>query len=75
MDLRYEPNGIYKPWASVDATSRFPCCWGTLAEAFAKLADSIYFQTPDKTTLFINLFEASVCPSLCVILDVLVVPP
>lgn len=55
----YEPNGIYKPWASVDYTSKFPCCWGTLAEAFAKLGDSIYFQTPDKSTLFINLFESS----------------
>ena len=33
--------------------------WGTLAESFAKLADSIYFQSPDRSTLFVNLFESS----------------
>ena len=36
----YEPNGIYKPWGSA-TDGGFPCCWGTLAESFAKLADSI----------------------------------
>ena len=30
--------GITKPWGnSVDGG--FPCCWGTLSETFAKLAD------------------------------------
>ena len=55
----YEPTGIYKPWAGVDPHTRFPCCWGTLAESYAKLADSIYFHSPDNTTIFINLFESS----------------
>ena len=50
---------LHKPWASVDATSRFPCCWGTLAEQFAKLGDSIYFRSPNNETVFVNLFEPS----------------
>jgi uncharacterized protein len=54
----YEPSGIYKPWASA-TDGGFPCCWGTLAESFAKLSDSIYFRSPDGITLFINLFESS----------------
>lgn len=49
-----------KPFAPVGAdNNKFPCCWGTLAEQFAKLQDSIYFKTPDNTTLFVNMFESS----------------
>ena len=56
--LPFGDQGLTKPFWSA-SRSNFPCCWGTLAEAFAKLADSIYFRTPDNTTLFVNLFESS----------------
>eukprot|EP01046_Picozoa_sp_COSAG06_P058947 COSAG06_NODE_12023_length_1433_cov_11.479112_1_plen_199_part_00 len=56
--LPFGDQGLTKPfWSSTD--SAFPCCWGTLAEAFSKLADSIYFRSPDNNTLFVNLFESS----------------
>jgi DUF1680 family protein len=56
--LPFGDQGLTKPfWSSTD--SAFPCCWGTLAEAFSKLADSIYFRSPDNSTLFVNLFESS----------------
>jgi hypothetical protein len=54
----YEPTGIYKPWASA-TEGGFPCCWGTLAESFSKLGDSIYFKSPGGAILFVNLFESS----------------
>jgi len=46
-----------KPWGS--SITGFPCCWGTLSETFAKLADSIYFSSYDNTTLYISLFASS----------------
>ena len=46
-----------KPWGA--SNDGFPCCWGTLAETFSKLTDSIYFQTPDASTLFVNQFVSS----------------
>ena len=48
-----------KPWG--DATRSFPCCWGTLSEQLAKLADSIYFQSAPGAppALYVNLFVAS----------------
>ena len=34
-------------------------CWGTLTEQLGKLTDSVYVQSLDKQTLFINLFASS----------------
>lgn len=48
---------VTKPWGKSDYG--FPCCWGTLSESFAKLGDSIYFASPDASTLFVNLFASS----------------
>jgi len=49
--------GIHKGWGW--SNHGFPCCWGTLSEQFSKMADSIYFQSPDHTTIFINQFISS----------------
>ena len=49
--------GMRKPWGM--SNSSFPCCWGTLTEQFSKLADSIYFASPDQTTVFVNQFVSS----------------
>lgn len=52
---------VTKPWGS-GINSGFPCCWGTLSETFAKLQDSIYFQSPPGAatpTLYVHLFVAS----------------
>ena len=53
--------GMTKPWGN--SQRDFPCCWGTLSEQLAKLADSIYFQSPlglhDPPALYVNLFVAS----------------
>lgn len=49
--------GMHKPWGISNAS--FPCCWGTLTEQFSKLADSIYFASPDQTTIFVNQFVSS----------------
>jgi hypothetical protein len=46
-----------KPWGK--SNSSFPCCWGTLTEQFSKLSDSIYFASPDQSTIFINQFVSS----------------
>ncbi len=37
----------------------FWCCSGSMAEAFAKLGDSIYFRDTDGAGLYVNLFVAS----------------
>ena len=37
----------------------FWCCSGSMAEAFAKLGDSIYFRDADGAGLYVNLFVAS----------------
>jgi len=47
----------HKPWAKSNAG--FPCCWGTLTEQFSKLTDSIYFASPDQTTIFVQQFVSS----------------
>eukprot|EP01004_Peranema_trichophorum_P003699 NODE_2671_length_1522_cov_45.386705_g2301_i0.p1 GENE.NODE_2671_length_1522_cov_45.386705_g2301_i0~~NODE_2671_length_1522_cov_45.386705_g2301_i0.p1 ORF type:complete len:472 (-),score=81.05 NODE_2671_length_1522_cov_45.386705_g2301_i0:105-1367(-) len=49
--------GIRKPWGK--SNQDFPCCWGTLSESFAKLADSIYFRSPDNSVVYINQFVSS----------------
>lgn len=46
-----------KPWGM--SNHSFPCCWGTLTEQFSKLSDSIYFASPDHSTIFINQFMSS----------------
>lgn len=51
--------GETKPWGLAAGSSSFPCCWGTLSETFAKLADSLYFRSPDNSTLFVNMFASS----------------
>jgi DUF1680 family protein len=56
--LPFGDQGLTKPFWSA-SEGNFPCCWGTLSEAYAKLADSIFFRSPDNTTLFVNLFEPS----------------
>jgi hypothetical protein len=52
--------GLRKPWGLAGPSGHFPCCWGTLSEQFAKLADSIYYRSPDNSTLFVNVFASSV---------------
>ena len=47
----------HKPWGL--SNDSFPCCWGTLAETFSKLTDSIYFQMPDSSGLFVNQYVSS----------------
>ena len=37
----------------------FWCCTGSMAEAFAKLGDSIYFRDLDESGLYVNLFAPS----------------
>ena len=49
--------GSRKPWGV--SNDGFPCCWGTLSETYSKLTDSIYFQSPDSNTLFVNQFVSS----------------
>ena len=49
--------GMYKPWG--ESNQGFPCCWGTLTEQFSKLSDSIYFASPDHSTIFVNQFMPS----------------
>ena len=49
--------GLTRPLASADAW--LACCWGTLSETFAKLSDSVFWQSGDSQTLFVNLFVAS----------------
>jgi DUF1680 family protein len=39
--------------------SGFTCCNGTALESNTKLQDSIYFQSADHQTLFVNLFIPS----------------
>lgn len=52
-----------KAWGKSDFG--FPCCWGTLSESFAKLSDSIYFQSPEDKlrpegdALYVNQFVSS----------------
>jgi len=46
--------GLTKPWGA--SNSYLPCCWGTLSETFAKLSDSIFWESADASTLFVNLF-------------------
>jgi DUF1680 family protein len=41
-----------KPWGK--SNMGFPCCWGTLTEQFSKLTDSIYFSSPDHSTIFVQ---------------------
>ena len=48
---------MHKPWG--ESNQGFPCCWGTLTEQFSKLSDSIYFASPDHSTIFINQFMSS----------------
>ena len=48
---------LTKPWGA--SNTDLPCCWGTLSETFAKLSDSIFWQSPDGDSLFINLFVPS----------------
>lgn len=43
---------VKKPWGKSDFG--FPCCWGTLSESFAKLADSIFFHAD--STFYVNQF-------------------
>jgi hypothetical protein len=50
-------SGLTKPWGP--SNDGFPCCWGTLSETFSKLADSIFFESSDGYTLFVNLFASS----------------
>jgi len=48
---------MHKPWGS--SNQSFPCCWGSLTEQFSKLSDSIYFASPDHSTIFVNQFMSS----------------
>lgn len=50
-------SGLKKPWGW--SNESFPCCWGTLTEQYSKLPDSIYFQSADHATLYVNLFVSS----------------
>lgn len=43
----------------VQSNDGFPCCWGTLTEQFSKFSDSIYFQSPDYKTIYVNQFIGS----------------
>jgi DUF1680 family protein len=45
---------VAKPWAAGDV--KMPCCWGTLSETFARLSDSVFWESPNAGTLFVNLF-------------------
>jgi len=46
-----------KPWGKSDYG--FPCCWGTLSETFAKLSDTLYFESTDNSTLYVAQFVNS----------------
>jgi len=49
--------GVTKAWGY--SNFGFRCCWGSLSEQFSKLGDSIYFQSPDSSKLYVNLFASS----------------
>lgn len=49
--------GLSKPWGSSD--QGLPCCWGTLSETFAKIGDSVFFESADTQTLFVGLFASA----------------
>lgn len=52
---------VQKAWGD-GVEGGFPCCWGTLSETFAKLQDSIYFQSPPGTatpSLYVHLYVPS----------------
>eukprot|EP00854_Cymbomonas_tetramitiformis_P028201 gene28201-34913_t len=49
--------GVTKLWGRSDFS--FPCCWGTLSEQFSKLADSIFFQSADHSTVYVNQFVSA----------------
>jgi hypothetical protein len=49
--------GLTRPFGS--AATWLACCWGSLSETFSKLSDSVYWQSADGDTLFVNLFVAS----------------
>lgn len=52
-----EGGGVTKAWGY--SNFGFRCCWGSLSEQFSKLGDSIYFQSPDSSKLYVNLFASS----------------
>jgi hypothetical protein len=46
---------LRKPWG--DSSDGFPCCWGTSVEQFAgRHLELPFAETPDHSTLFVNLF-------------------
>ena len=53
----------FKPWGKSDFG--FPCCWGTLSEAFSKLSDSVFFasssssSSADGPSLYVNQFVSA----------------
>eukprot|EP01062_Namystynia_karyoxenos_P069283 TRINITY_DN64807_c0_g1_i1.p1 TRINITY_DN64807_c0_g1~~TRINITY_DN64807_c0_g1_i1.p1 ORF type:complete len:863 (+),score=230.70 TRINITY_DN64807_c0_g1_i1:72-2591(+) len=49
--------GQAKPWGK--SNDSFPCCWGTLTEQFAKIADSIFFASPDQSAVYVNQFVSA----------------
>jgi DUF1680 family protein len=49
--------GLTKPWGASD--EGLPCCWGTLSETFAKISDSIFYESADAATLYIGLFASA----------------
>jgi len=49
---------VTKAWGKSDYG--FPCCWGTLSESFAKLADSIFFLSDAEDVVYVNLFTSAV---------------
>ena len=49
--------GLTRPFGA--SNTWLACCWGTMSETFAKLSDSVYWQSADGDTLFVNLFVAS----------------
>lgn len=49
--------GSWRTFGTEDTT--FWCCNGTGVEEYSKLADSIYFESPNKETLYVNLFIPS----------------
>ena len=53
--MSLEP-GAQKEFSTPD---RFNCCQATGMESHAKYGDSIYFDSPDNKTLYVNLFIAS----------------
>ena len=57
--LYYVPlqGGFWKLWGT--PLHDFWCCSGSMAEAFAKLGDSIYFRDAAGANLYVNLFVAS----------------